>query len=507
MSFLALSLLSPIGAAAAPAPRADATPIDQRLAAALAQLDTLTTDAMARTGVPGVAVAVVHKGELVYAKGFGVRDVDTGEPVTPDTVFQLASVSKSVGASVVAAAVGRGIVTWQDPVVEHLPWFELSDPYVTTHATIGDMYTMRSGLPGQAGDVLEAVGFNRRQILGRLDELPLAPFRTLHQYTNFGLTVGAEAVAAAADKPWAVLSEELIYRPLGMTSTSSRYADFVARPNRSSLHVPVDGAYASLYRRDADAQSPAGGVSSTVLDLSRWMSMEMAGGWYGGRQVVASKALGKAQTPHSRTSPQTGGAQVPTGYGYGMGVSVSDTGRVHLAHSGAFSAGGGTAYLLIPAEQIGIVVLSNALAGVPEAVYSAFGELVEKGEVSKDWVSFMAPRFQSFYAPDPTFAADEQPVDPEPARPLADYVGTYANGFWGTVSVQSSGGRLSVTVGPDKVVIPLRHWTGDEFVGTFAAGDIPSDIGISFGGPRGKAATLTLGMGVGDAYVLSRLPG
>ena len=90
MSFLALSLLSPIGAAAAPAPRADATPIDQRLAAALAQLDTLTTDAMARTGVPGVAVAVVHKGELVYAKGFGVRDVDTGEPVTPDTVFQLA---------------------------------------------------------------------------------------------------------------------------------------------------------------------------------------------------------------------------------------------------------------------------------------------------------------------------------------------------------------------------------------------------------------------------------
>ena len=478
--------------------------LDQRVAAAVARLDDVTADILARSGVPGAAVAVVHRGELLYAKGFGVRDVDTRQPVTPDTVFQLASVSKSVGASVSAAAVGKGIARWDDPVVEHLPWFRLSDPYVTRTATIGDMYSMRSGLPGQAGDVLESVGYDRREILTRLRTLPLEPFRITYNYTNFGITTGAEAIAAAAGKPWDVLSDELLYEPMGMSSTSSRYADFLSRANRSALHVPADGGYVSRYTRQPDAQSPAGGVSSTVLDLSKWMVMEMAGGWYGGRQVVASLALAKAQSPQIRSSAVGTGATLPRFYGYGMGMQPSVDGMMHLMHSGAFSAGAGTAYLMVPEQQLGIVVLSNAFAGVPEAINQTFVDIVETGAPRADWLGVIGPQMTSIYAPNADLAPERRPADAERPRPSSAYVGTYANAFWGEVTVRESNGRLQVVLGPDRVVVPLRAWDGDAFVATLANGDIPTEFVVTFTGGR-QVTGLTMELGPSQDGVLARV--
>lgn len=478
--------------------------LDQRVAAAVERLDAVTADVLARSGVPGAAVAVVYKGDLLYAKGFGVRDVDTRQPVTPATVFQLASVSKSVGASVAAAAVGRGIARWDDPVVEHLPWFRLSDPYVTRTVTVGDMYSMRSGLPGQAGDVLESVGYDRREILERIGELPLNPFRITYNYTNFGITTGAEAIAEAAGKPWDVLSDELLYEPMGMTSTSSRYADFLTRENRSALHVPVNGTYESRYTREPDAQSPAGGVSSNVLDLSKWLVMEMAGGWYGGRQVVASLALAKAQSPQIRSSAVGTGATLPRFYGYGMSMQPSVDGMMHLTHSGAFSAGAGTAYLMVPEQQLGIVVLSNAFAGVPEAITQSFVDIVETGEPRADWLGIIGPQMTSIYAPNADLAPERRPANAAKPRPSSAYAGVYGNAYWGDVTVRESAGRLQVIVGPDKVVVPLRPWDGDTFVATLANGDIPTEFVVTFTGGR-QVTGLTMELGPSQDGVLTRV--
>lgn len=478
--------------------------LDQRVAAAVERLDAVTSDILTRSGVPGAAVAVVHRGELLYAKGFGVRDVDTRQPVTSDTVFQLASVSKSIGASVSAAAVGKGIVRWDDPVVDHLPWFRLSDPYVTRTATIGDMYSMRSGLPGQAGDVLESVGYDRREILTRLRTLPLNPFRITYNYTNFGITTGAEAVAAASGRPWDVLADELLYEPMGMTSTSSRYADFLSRANRSSLHVPVDGTFVSRYTRQPDAQSPAGGVSSNVLDLSKWMVMEMAGGWYGGRQVVASLALAKAQSPQIRSNAVGTGATLPRFYGYGMSMQPTSDGMMHLTHSGAFSAGAGTAYLMVPEQQLGIVVLSNAFAGVPEAINQTFIDIVETGAPRADWLGIIGPQMTSIYAPNADLAPERRPTDAQTPRAASAYMGTYANAYWGEVTVREAKGSLQVVVGPDKVVVPLRPWDGDSFVATLANGDIPTEFEVTFTGGR-RITGLTMELGPSQDGVLTRV--
>lgn len=492
-------------AAADPQPASADPALDARIADAVGKLDQLGAEALAKTGVPGMAIAVVRGDQLLYAKGFGVRKVGTTEPVTAETVFQLASVSKSVGASVVAAAVGKGIVGWQDPVIKHLPTFKLSNDYVTRSATIADMYAMRSGLPYQSGDVLEAIGYNRTEVMQRVSTLPLAPFRLQHLYTNFGLTIGAESVAMAARKSWEKLSEDLLYTPLGMTATSSTYEGFIAKSNRTSLHVPVNGTWQAHYTRNADAQSPAGGVSSNVLDLSKWMRMEMDHGRFGGAQIVGPKALAAAQTAQIRTTPVGDAATVPRWYGSGMAVSIDRTGQMRLTHSGAFSAGAGTTYIMQPAQRLGIVVLANGLVGLPEAVAESFMDLVQTGSVSRDWLAVTKSAFGPIYDPNPQFAEDKQPSKLSSQRALTSYIGTYSNDFFGTVSVTVLGRSLQVTMGPSRIVIPLRHWTADQFVGLMGAGDFPYEFPVDFYGTRTKVTGLNLGFGSGNLEQLTRV--
>ena len=161
---------------------------------------------MAKAGVPGMAVAVVHGGKVVFAKGYGVREAGKPELVDENTVFQLASVSKSIGGTVVSHAVSEGIVKWSDPITKYLPDFQLADPAVTDMVTIGDLYSHRSGIPTTAGDDLEGIGFSREEIIEKLRLFPLNPFRVSYGYTNFGLTTGGEAVAAASGMSWEDLS-------------------------------------------------------------------------------------------------------------------------------------------------------------------------------------------------------------------------------------------------------------------------------------------------------------
>lgn len=475
---------------------------DTQITAAIAQLDTLIPEYLQQSGVPGAAVAVVHGDQLLYAKGFGVRDVDTGAPVTAETVFQLASVSKPIGASVIAGAIGRDIVAWDDPVKQHLPWFRLSDAYVTDHVTIGDMYAMRSGLPGEAGDMLELIGFTRRQIIERLRHLPLDPFRITYHYTDFGMTVGAQAVAEAAGRPWADLSAELVYRPLGMTSTSSTYRDFLARPNRAELHEKEHGAYVSRAWRNADAQSAAGGVSSNVLDVAKWLQMELADGAFLGAQVVDAEALATANNTQIRKPPVNLPAALPQFYGYGMNIFVDGSGRVNLGHSGAFTAGGGTNVQMLPDSDLGIVTLTNAEAGLAEAINMSFLDLAEHGTLTADWLNGYLGIFSAMHADDAAFAP---PARPAAARATANLVGRYANDFYGRAVVVSKGGHLALVMGPNRTAIPLEHWSGDRFVATFAVQTAPTKVWVDFGGKAARASTVTMRISDDPTATLTRV--
>jgi CubicO group peptidase (beta-lactamase class C family) len=460
----------------------------------VAALDGIVGGIMRRTGVPGIAVAVVHDDRVVYLKGFGVRRVGTKQRVDPNTVFQLASVSKPVGASVIAGAVGRGIVGWDDPVVKHLAGFTLSDPYVGSHVTIADMYAHRSGLPDHAGDLLEDLGADRATIFNRLALEPLKPFRITYAYTNFGVTAAAESVARAAGTRWDDLSRTTIYAPLGMTSTSSRYADCANAPDRAVLHVRIGNRWEARFTRDADAQSPAGGVSSTVRDMAAWLRFELAYGSFGGKPIVDRAALLHTWTPEIVTRPPGSPISRASFYGLGMNVGYDAAGRLRLSHSGGFASGAATVISMLPSEKLGIVVLTNGMPiGVPESIAEAFLERVEFGAVRRDWFAAYTPLFAPMYANPSVLAGKPLPHDAAPARDDASYTATYANAYYGPATVSAAKGGLILTLGPRNEAFPLSHWSGDTFSyqphGENALGISAVTFAI---GPDGKAVTLTI---------------
>ncbi|ONG57054.1 hypothetical protein BKE38_04995 [Pseudoroseomonas deserti] len=411
-------------------------------------------------GVPGVAVAVVAGGQRRFARGFGRRRIDQAAPVTTETVFQIASLSKPLAASVVATQVAAGRCAWDDPAQRHLPWLRLSDPGIAARASIGDFMAHRTGLPAYAGDQLEDLGFGRRAILERLRLLPLRPFRASYAYSNFGLTLGAEAAAAAAGQDWESLAESALYRPLGMGATSSRHADFLARADRAVLHARTPEGFRPLYDRDADAQSPAGGVSSNVLDLAAWMTMLLAGG----APLVPAEALAPAFQPQALSAPGHVPGARPGFYGFGFNVGVGPGGRVMLGHSGAFLLGGATAMQLLPGEGIGIVVLTNAApVGVAEAIAATFLDRLQFGAPQRDWAATFGEAFAAFFAPEGDLAGKTPPVPATAPRAPEACLGRYDNAFHGPAEVVRGPSGLLLRLGPKAVDMPLLPWDGDDF--------------------------------------------
>ena len=447
-----------------PPPLVPAMPLpDNAVDNAVAKLDGIAEDLMKKSGIPGMAVAVVHGGKTVYAKGFGVKDVKTGNRVDADTVFQLASLSKPISATVVAQQVGVDAIGWDTTIVEKLPWFALADPVVTKMVTVGDMFSHRSGLPDHAGDMLEDLGFDRRYVLDKLRDQPLAPFRISYAYTNFGLTSAAEAVAVGAKKSWEDLAEQAVFKPLGMTSTSYRFSDYEARRNRAIGHVHVDGRYEPRYVRDPQAQAPAGGVSSSVNDMTHWLAMMLADGTYAGKQVVDAEALLPAVTPQIVSSPASEPAMRSGFYGFGFNVGTTSAARTQLSHSGAFELGAGTNIVILPSADVAIVALTNATpSGVPEALTAQFADLVQFGQVREDWY----PLYQGLLAPDEkpigSLVGKKPPTNPAPSKPRASYVGTYNNDYWGPARVSEKDGNLHLELGT-KLSVPLMNWDGDVF--------------------------------------------
>ncbi len=451
------------------------------LAAALEKLDALAAQTVADGAVPGMAIAIVHNDTVVFRQGYGVRDVDTGEPVDADTVFQLASLSKPVSSTVVAAVVGAGEASWDSIVADRLPDFVLMDDYVTGNASLRDCFAHRTGVPGLVGAELEPLGFTRDDIMHRLRYVPVTgKFRQTYSYSNIMMTAGALGAVAPLDKSWDDIAEERVFGPLGMTSTSTRYQDFLDRENRSALHVTIDGAWASAFSFDPDPEVAGGGVSSSAHDLAQWMRLQLAGGMHDGAEVIESTALAETHVPqiYRGQSPVSG---LPSFYALGWGSDVNLDGRVVWRHNGAFSTGARTDCLLIPEANLGIVSLTAAFpTGTPDAINETFYDFVFHGEPQKDWFPFYNAGFQALFD---AFAGDVSrfatPPDPvSPALDAAAYAGTYHNDYVGEVVVEESGDGLQLTIGANQQVWPLTHWDRDGFIYT-AFPEPPAPIALA----------------------------
>ncbi|MCX5495234.1 serine hydrolase [Kaistia dalseonensis] len=487
-----------IGAALFLAPAlAGAQPISRaEIDAALPKLEALAQAAVDQGQVPGLAIAIVHHDALVYLKGFGVREVGKPDKVDPDTVFQLASFSKPISATVVAAVVSENKVAWDSKIADLDPAFRLSAAYPSAELTVRDLFAHRSGLPGNAGNELEDIGYDRAAILERLRLVPLDGFRSHYSYSNFGLTEGAVAVAKSQGMAWEDLAEAKLYKPLGMKATSSRYADFLAQSDRAALHIRLGGQWQAALTRDPDAQAPAGGVSSSARDLVQWLKLEIGNGRFDGKQVIESAALAETHQPlMARGVNPANGAQ--SFYGLGWNVEFGRHGLV-WGHAGAFSNGARTLVSIMPDDGLGIVVLSNAFpTGVPEGLADSFFDLVKEGSIEKDWIKIWNDTFDGLFGP--AVAASKArlgtpPQNASPALPAAAYVGRYANDYFGTAIVTEAGGKLQVALGPKgQRVHPLQSFNRDVFIYP-SAPEMPDLMAAATFeiGPDGKASALTL---------------
>ncbi len=439
---------------------------------------------------------MVHGGKTVYAKGFGVKDNRAGaadtNKVGPDTVFQLASVSKPLSATVVAHQVGEKAIGWDTPVTSKLPWFALSDPAVTRMVTIGDLFSHRSGLPDHAGDLLEDIGYDRRQVLERLRQLPLDPFRISYAYTNYGLTAGAEAVAAAAGTSWDQLGRDVLFSPLGMSSTSYRFADYEGRKDRAvGGHIRIDGGYQPEFVRDADQQAPAGGVSSSVNDMTHWLEMVLANGSY----QAASSSTRRPCCP--RSPPRWCPAhrrnlrcarllrfRVQRGRHLGGSHPAESLRRVrarcrHQCPVPAVGRRGDRG-----ADQ------RHPPSGVPEALTAEFADLVQFGSVREDWYKLYTGAMLPMGDPVGSLVGAKRPANPAPAQPLPSYVGTYRNDYWGPAVIAEKNGKLALTLGPRGDTVELTHWDGNTFTFSFISENSPPPGSISKAAFDGGKLTL-----------------
>jgi CubicO group peptidase (beta-lactamase class C family) len=445
--------------------------------APLAGLDRYIESAMKDWAVPGLAIAVVKDDSVIFAKGYGVRELGKPGAVDDNTLFAIASTSKAFTAASLGMLVDEGKVSWDDPVTKFLPEFEVADPYVTREMTVRDLLTHRAGL-ARDDNLWIAAPFDREQILRHLRWLPQASsFRSQYGYNNLMFVTAGEVVGRASGMGWDDFVQRRIFDPLGMTRSTTRAAVVEQRDDVSSSHDEIDGGIQVAPRRNYDNIGGAGAIWSSVRDMGQWLRMQIAGGTYGGHHLLSDSVIAEMRTPQTiirldsvdqRMFPDTHFKA------YGFGWNVQDyRGRVLVHHSGSINYTR-TQVGFIPSEGIGVVAIANLSSSTLQLalMYRVLDALL--GAPATDWnreYLELAKRSRARAAERAEVLAASRLTGTSPSLPLDRYTGTFESDLWGTLTVTQQGGHLVIHYSPD-FVADLEHWHQDVFRGTWRrAGD------------------------------------
>jgi len=435
-----------------------------------AGLDPYVAAAMRRWEVPGVALAIVKDGDLVLARGYGVCELGTSRQVTADTCFPIASCNKAFTAASIALLVDQGKLHWDDPVAKHLPGFELADPYLTSHVTLRDLLTHRTGL--QRGDDVfsNPTNLSRQQFLARVKHLaPLAELRTKYIYSSAMYAVAGQAVEHVSGRNWDEYLAEQFFQPLNMRSTTVGAAGI--DPARLALrHWRSD---AGIVSRPADSRvlGESGGIFSTVNDMAHWVQLQLSLGQYAGRRLLSEKSVREMHAmqfsvPITTRPPDN--IYAARFFGPGLGWNVLDyRGHKVVRHGGAW----GASVTMIPEENLGVVVLSNidieGIAGmlsydVLDAYLVGPHLAWDQTKWESTWLTHEGPGYP--YRPrDEAKAKLEQArmLGTKPSHPLNHYAGVYHSNLYGDLVIAHRDGGLAATF--DDYTTPASHWQDDSF--------------------------------------------
>jgi CubicO group peptidase (beta-lactamase class C family) len=415
-------------------------------------------DVVARTlktfDVPGIAVAVVKDGKVIHAKGYGVRSIITRQPVDENTLFGIASNSKAFTTAALAILVDEGKIKWDDPVKKYIPEFKMYNDYVTNEFTIRDLLTHRSGLGLGAGDLMiwpDGNNFTTADIIHNLQYLkPVSAFRAKYDYDNLLYIVAGEVLHRASGKTWQEFVEGRILKPLEMNHTAASFTRLKDTSNVIVPHVPTDGKLKVIARYKSTHLDPAGGIYTSVNDLSKWVIAQLQSGKYGPN---LQNRLFSEQQHTEMWTPQTIENNPPNPpYNthfkcYGLGWQLTDVkGTLQVGHTGGLD-GIVTQVTMLPELNLGIIVLTNQQSG---AAFTAITNTIKDcylGIQSEDYVAKYSSQRKA-KEDDADKISDEvwQTVAKNKKDKITvdfkKYAGTYKDNWFGDVVLTEKKGKL-----------------------------------------------------------------
>jgi CubicO group peptidase (beta-lactamase class C family) len=455
-------------------------------------LDTVVERARKEFNVPGIAVAVVKDGHVVALKGYGMRRLGNPAPVTPHTIFGIASNSKIFTSAALAMLVDEGKLDWDDRVVDRQPGFQMSDAYVSREMRIRDLLCHRSGLPLGGGDLMfwPASDFTADQINYRLRFVPLATsFRSAYAYDNVLYNSAGAVIRQVSGKPWADFIRERFFTPLDMRDSKTSIRDIDASTDIVAPHALVDGVLRPLEHEPLDNNAPAGAIVSSVDDMSRWVLALLNKGDLGnGKRLFSEKQARILWTPLTilpipEPSAELADAQAHLA-DYAMGEELQDyRGHLLVWHTGGLQ-GMVSIVAMLPELNVGVVVLTNQEQG---GAFQSIANTVLDHYLDappKDWVTAYATvRKRRVAEAEKTVheAAGKRDTSSKPSLPLDSYAGRYRDPWYGDIVIEKQGNGLGVRFTHTPALTgKLEHWQQDTFVAHWNDRSLLADAYLTF---------------------------
>jgi CubicO group peptidase (beta-lactamase class C family) len=458
------------------------------------EIDQAVQRTMETFEVPGMAVSVVHGGEIYYSAGHGRIEIGRRTRVDDNTLFRIGSVSKAFTAAALALLADEGKLAWEDRLIDHIPEFRMHDPWVTREFTLRDMLTHRSGLPLGAGDLLIFPQGNatRDEIIHAFRHLkPSSSFRSRYDYDNLLYIVAGEVVERVSGVPFTEFVETRLFQPLGMDNCVATPSRAPASAVVATPHLLMDGELETTRSGLNDVTAPAGGVTCSARSMGRWMSFVLNKGvTESGEQLISAAQFEQLLNPVTIVgSPgymvENAGSHLSL-YALGWGIS-SFYGQPSISHGGA--VWGMTTYLmLLPEQGLGVFASNNLMSPAPRAIVAEIADefLVEATSAeNKDWVAIINDVFrarQEAGAEAVAEAEGSRAADSSPSLPLEQYAGTYRDPWYGDVHITlEDDGRLWFRSERNEPLQgPLEHFQYDTFIARWTDRQLMADAYVSF---------------------------
>lgn len=459
-------------------------------------LDSYIKKTLKEFEVPGMSVGIIKEGKVIFAKGFGVKNIKTNEPVDTNTLFQIASNSKAFTAACLAILVDEGKLNWDDRVVDHLPGFQMSDPYVTKEMRVRDLLCHRSGLGLGAGDLLffPPTDFTREQVLYKLRFIKLkTSFRSAYAYDNILYPVAGELIKAVSGKTWEEFVKENIFDVLGMNSTRTGVTYLKKDDNVATPHSIVEGTLVPIELSNFDNIGPAGSILSNVNDLIKWVTMQLDSGRFKTADSDSNILFTKKETvqmwkPHTiipvSEPPELLAASRTNFRSYGLGWDISEYyGNKIVWHTGGLP-GMVSRITMVPGKKIGIIILTNQLSGAAfQAVtYHVLDLLLDTPTL--DWIERFSKIMDNYNESVDKIISEmysSRNKNTKPSLALEKYAGKYEDVWYGTITIKYEDEKLYLNFDhTPQLSGELEHWQYDTFVARWKYRDLNGDAFVTF---------------------------